>query len=347
MRIEELWQEMEAEAQTSNTSAWLTRFALSQSSQPLLVAMETSAKRRALLLPLPRVAIPGRRKWPRCRGLEIFSVLINSQSHLGVRLVDSACADVFAALAEDVAPRVAAAPDSRMAAAALLGRLRRWQKFLAAGSVGLSPEQQRGLYGELHTLHGHLIPGLGAEAAVTGWRAPRRTHQDFQVAAGAVEVKTTTAKQPQSVRVTSERQLDGSGIPALFLHVVVLDEREVETDRPVAGESLPDVVLTLRQQLQTTAAAAEVFEDRLLDVGYLEADAPRYENRRFTLRREHTFRVRPGFPRLVEANLPGGVGDVSYALSLAACESFTTSVDDMLAKLRLPVALRRRSQIQT
>ncbi len=280
MKIEELWQEMEAEIQAGNAPAWLMRFALPQPLQPLLVAIETSANRRTLLLPLTRVAIPGRRKWPRCRGLQVFSVRINGQSHLGVRLVDSSCADVFAALAEDVAPRVAAAPDPRVAAAALLSRLQRWQKFLAAGSIGLSPEQQRGLYGELHTLRGHLIPCLGAEASVTGWRAPRRTHQDFQVASGAVEVKTTTAKQPQSVRVTSERQLDGSGIPALFLHVVVLDEREVETDRPVAGESLPDVVLALRQQLQTTAAAAEVFEDRLLDVGYLEADAARYENRR-------------------------------------------------------------------
>lgn len=149
-----------------------------------------------------------------------------------------------------------------------------------------------------------------------------------------MEVKTTTAKQPQSVRVTSERQLDGTGIPALFLHVVVLDEREVETDRPMVGEGLPDIVRALRQQLQTTGATAEIFEDRLLDAGYLEADALRYANRRFTLRREQTFRVRRGFPRLVETNLPAGVGDVSYALSLSACEPFTTGVEEMVAKLR-------------
>jgi hypothetical protein len=34
-----------------------------------------------------------------------------------------------------------------------------------------------------------------------------------------VEVKTTAAKQPQSVRITSERQLDDTGVGALFLHV--------------------------------------------------------------------------------------------------------------------------------
>jgi hypothetical protein len=310
----------------------------------LLVALEASENRRALLLPLPKAAIPGRREWPQCRGLEIFSVVIAGQPHLGVRLRESSSADVFTALAEDVAPRVAATSDPQAAVAALLGRLRRWQKFLAAGMAGLSPEQQRGLYGELHTLRQYFLPCFGAETAVAAWRAPRRTHQDFQLASGAVEVKTTTAKQPQSVRITSERQLDQAGIPWLFLHVVVLDEREVEGVHNAVGEGLPDIVGVLRKQLQATAAAAETFDDRLLDVGYLEVDVPRYENRRFTLRREHTFRVKRGFPCLVEENLPTGVGDVSYALSLAVCEPFATSIEDMLAKLQEPPVLRHRTE---
>ena len=344
MRIEELWLELEREARAGGTSAWITRYALPRTSQPLLVALETSKNRRALLLPLPRVAIPGRREWPQCRGLEVFSIVIAGQPHLGVRLRESSCADVFTALAEDVAPRVTATSDPKAAVASLLARLRRWQKFLAAGTAGLSLERQRGLYGELHTLREHLLPRLGAEAAVAAWRAPRSTHQDFQLASGAVEVKTTTAKQPQSVRITSERQLDQAGIPSLFLHVVVLDEREVEGVHTSVGEGLPDIVCALRKQLQATAAAAEAFDDRLLDVGYLEVDAPRYENRRFTLRRERTFRVRRGFPCLVEENLPTGVGDVSYALSLAACEPFATNIEEMLATLQEPIALRRRSQ---
>lgn len=117
-----------------------------------------SENRRALLLPLPKAAIPGRREWPQCTGLQVLSVVIAGQP---------------------------------------------------------------------------------------------------QVASGAVEVKTTTAKQPQSVRITSERQLDQAGIPWLFLHVVVLDEREVEGVHDSVGESLPGIVAALRKQLQATAAAAE------------------------------------------------------------------------------------------
>ena len=159
-------------------------------------------------------------------------MVLGSQPHLGVRLRDPACADVFTALAEDVAPRVAAAGGAKQAAAELLGRLRRWQQFLTASHDELSVEAQRGLWGELHVLRTHLLPALGAAATVEGWKASAAAHQDFQFAGGAVEVKTTAAKQPQSVRITSERQLDDTGVGALFLHVVVVDEREV----PAGGQ---------------------------------------------------------------------------------------------------------------
>lgn len=330
MRIEELWRELEAEVKAGSASAWLIRFALPNPSQPLLVALDTVANQRALLLPMPKAVIPARHEWPDCRGLEVFSVALSGEAHLGVRLRDPACADVFTALAEDVAPRVAAVTDAHTAAVALLGRLRRWQKFLAAGTGGLSKEQQRGLYGELHTLRAHLLPGLGGAVAVVGWRAPQASHQDFQFAAGALEVKTTTAKQPQAVRITSERQLDDTGISALFVHVVILDEREVEPVAAGSGECLPEVISDLRSRLAGDAQVLELFDDRLLEVGYLNADVPRYEMRRFTLRQELTFKVKRGFPRLIESDLPAGVGDVSYDLSLAACGLFTVNVKTML-----------------
>lgn len=344
MRIEALWKELESEAKHGSNVSWLTRFALPQPAHPLLVALEVAVARRALLLPLPKAVIPLRRQWPNCRGLEIFSIALNGQPHLGVRLRDTANADVFTALADDVAPRVATAVSARAAAKALLDRLRHWQKFLAAGTAGLTVEQQRGLYGELHTLGIHLLPSLGV-SGVAGWRAPLATHQDFQFASGAIEVKTTSAKQPQAVQITSERQLDDTGIPSLFLHIVVVDEREVEGNVPGTGESLPGKVRCLRDALKSDACAAETFDDRLLDAGYLDADAPRYDGRRFTVRKEQTFKVHGGFPRLVERDLPIGVGDVGYAISLAACEPFKVPTATAVAAVSLGEGKKKRSKL--
>jgi len=342
MKIEELWEELENETQSGTANSWLIRFALPQPSQPLLVALETASKRRALLLALPKSALPSRQDWPVCRGLEIFAVALSGQPHLGVRLKDRTCADVFSSLAEDVAPRVAAAANPRAAAHALLGRLHRWQKFLNAGVMGLSPERQRGLYGELHTLHTHLLPAMDISAAITSWRAPLASHQDFQFSSGALEVKTTIAKQPQTVRITSERQLDNTGIPALFLHVVMLDEREVETGAGNVGQSLPSIVATLRSKLAGNPAALELFDDRLLETGYLDADAARYECRQFSLRRELSFLIRDKFPRLIEADLMTGIGDINYALALAACNPFVVQLKDMLETLKATKSGRRK-----
>lgn len=339
MKIEQLWQEMEAEAGAN--VVWLTRFARPQTGHPLLVALAQTTRARALLVPVSKTALPPRREWPVCRGLELVSVVLASQSHLGVQLRDPACADVFTALAEDLAPRVAAASSAKQAVTELLGRLRRWQQFLTASRDELSVEAQRGLWGELHVLRTHLLPVLGAAATVEGWKASAAAHQDFQFADGAVEVKTTAAKQPQSVRITSERQLDDTGVGALFLHVVVVDEREVPAGGTVPGQSLSAIIADIRIRLSTELITLTAFNDRLLDRGWLDAHAGRYEGRRWTVRGENTYQVRHGFPRLVEIDLPTGVGDVNFAVNLSACEPFAATVPVMLVALSQKNSRRR------
>jgi hypothetical protein len=343
MRIEELWLEMEREAGGATQPGWLTRFALPSPALPLLVALDLNGTRRALLLPVPINAVPARRDWPDCKGLEIFTVVIAGQPHLGVRLHDRSTADVFGALAEDVAPRVAQSGSPNLAASVLLGRLRRWQKFLEAGTAGLTPAEHRGLYGELHCLRKHLLAVLGPQA-VMGWRAPLATHQDFQYALAAVEVKTTAAKQPQMVRVTSERQLDTTGIRALFLHAVVVDERDVEEAVSGPGETLPGLIQYLREILGDESLLAEAFEDALLKAGYLNAHAEKYSNRRFAVRKELTFRIKEGFPAIVERDLPQGTGNVAYDLSLAACQPFSVDPTEMATEIALPPGPIRKMQ---
>jgi len=328
--IEQLWLELESEARAGTSGAWISRFALPESGNRLLVAIETSTNRRAVLLPLPSGTLPARRDWPHCRGLEVFALSINGVPNLGVRLNDDQFSDVFGTLAEDVARRVSNVPDDAAAAAAFVDRLRRWQKFLAARSASISVPEQRGLFGELLVMRNHVLREFGPEIAVRSWRAPQASHQDFQFPSASIEVKTTTEKQPQAVRITSERQLDGTGSGALFLIVVILDEREIEvSDEAMPGESLPDIVADLRER--TTGAPRLDFDDRLLDLGYLDAEAPRLSSRRFTLRNELAFRVHDSFPRILERELPMGVGNVSYDLSLAACQPFLTTADHMMS----------------
>lgn len=320
MKIDEIWRELETESGSEAT--WLTRHARPDTGYPMLVALEQATKTRAILLPVGKKDLPHRREWPECRGLELATMTLNSNQHLCVRLRESAFADVFSALAEDVAPRVGACNDAKRAASILMDRMHLWQSFLKSAGGGLSLENQKGLWGELHTLRAHMLPGRGATEAIAGWKGRAAAHQDFQFPDGAVEVKTTVAKQPLGIRITSERQLDDTGVGNLFLHVLVVDEREVPAADDGPGLSLPGLIAGIQKELAGEAVMLALFNDRLLEAGWLDAMAARYEGRRWALRAEHTYRVVEGFPRIVEAGLPPGIGDVSYAISLNACAAF-------------------------
>lgn len=331
MQIDKLWEAMEADSigGSAGASGWLLRLARPEAGCLVYVGLELSSRHRALLLRLPSVSLPRRRHWPQCRGLIPVAVTVRGITHFGVALKENRFADVFAALAEDLVRRVTEAGDAAAQTRAFLGQLARWQKFLSASLDGLSEQSQRGLWGELYFLREYLLPTIGT-GAVQGWKGGDRAHQDFQFDGYAFEVKTTLAKQPQVVRITNERQLDASTWKALFLNVVALDRRESN------GETLPEMVAMVRLMLAADPAAIEQFEDEILAVGYHDAHATRYAGHGYSVRAVGFFKVGPKFPCLVEADMPAGVGDANYALSVAACEPYRAQhaeIESILANI--------------
>jgi len=324
MTIDAQWAELERETRDRADAGWRLRLARPVSGHPLFVGVHGG--RRYLLLRSARGAIPPRATWPDCAGLELLAVELEGYAYFGVALREGRFADVFAALAEDLARRIEEGPATE-AVDVFAGQLARWRRFLAASTEGLGEEAQRGLWGELHFLLSVLLPTLGG-AAATGWKGPSAAHQDFQFPGAWIEVKTTLAKQPQAVRITSERQLDDTHAPALFLHVLMLEAVEG------GASTLPALVAHVRTALDAWPAAREVIEDALLAAGCLDLHAPRYAATGYAVRRTDTFRVGPGFPRIVESALPPGVGDASYKLSLAACTGFSVPLPALVAALQ-------------
>lgn len=327
--IERLWREMEGES----SSAWLMRLSRGEGRNPLVVALEPQQGARCFLLPVPLIVLPQRREWPECRGLEWLTVELNGIAHWGVRLRDKLCSEVFTALAQDLDCRLNLTENAEQAASELYGRLKLWQEFLKAWQDGLGLEAARGLWGELHFLQNSLLPAMKLEIAVRCWTAGTGAHQDFQFSTAAVEIKTTAAKQPQTVRITSERQLDETGTGALFLVVLIVDDREIATGGEAKGTSLPQMIESVRNTLSVSPPSLMLFNDLLLQRGWIDDLAPKHETRRLSIREELNFHVQPGFPRLIETDLPTGVGDVNYALSLPSCEPFRILRSNLLELL--------------
>jgi len=329
MKIEDVWRELESEA-TRTSGKWLTRLARPDPGTLLLVAVDGETGARTLLLPCSPDSLPPRGRWPVTNGLDVFRIALDGIEYVAVRLRDSSASAVFSALGQDIAERVSLQSTPAGALATALERIRRWQQFLSA-STELSPEAQRGLWAELHVLLNHLIPAVGAVAAAEAWQAASGAHQDFRFAGGAIEAKCTAGKPPPRVRVTSERQLDDCGVGLLFLHVVIVDERDVPSTPEVSGSTLPDIIEATRRAVSDDSAARALLDDRLLEAGWLDIRSPLYSSRRWAVRQELSFAVTDGFPRLTEKSLPTGIGSVSYELDLGSCADFSITTNRMIS----------------
>ena len=166
---------------------------------------------------------------------------------------------------------------------------------------------------------------MDASSAVTAWRGPLGAPKDFEVARVAIEAKTRRGGATPSVSITSESQLDESGVDSLFLHVVELDEAPMDGNQ---GVTLHDVAERIRGRLHTVEPGSTgILETRLSAAGYRMEDD--YSGHRWLEGATRIYLVSGNFPRIISGEVRSGVSSVRYSVSLADCEPFATSVSDL------------------
>jgi hypothetical protein len=290
---------------------------------------------RFMTIGFPSGAVPaGGLDLPRFRSLSLSAGFEDEAGHGTVYAVTLEAQferdnDVFTSLVQDVVTVTSEADDAEAAARAFQFRLGQWQRLLQRDRrSGLTDEEQRGLYGELCVLQDQVLPLLLPLEAVQAWTGPEGTAKDFQFPGGvALEVKTSLARPPHEIRIANERQLDDTGLEALFLLF-----RLLEVHRG-SGETLPHRVERLRKALSPAPAARALLDERLEDYGYFDVHAVQYREAGYVPRSAHLYGVRDGFPRITGASLPAGVGGVSYVVSAAACAPFELPLHQLPAAL--------------
>ncbi|MHB9853646.1 PD-(D/E)XK motif protein [Streptomyces krungchingensis] len=323
---EEAWHELESPQETPGRSSLRLH---PESPLDIFLTVSHPGRQRMLVLRTDaRSADPVIRsvgRLPRAAGIEMnLSAVSRLEYELQVVLTTNELREVFNPLVADVADTVRAASAAPEALIAAVERFGRWQDLLRTVSRdGLSAEARRGLHGELLVLNNILMASPSQSEAVEAWTGPTGSNQDFQLPEVAIETKASIAKRPRSIRIASERQLDDTGTPALLLTLALLDER-----RGGSGESLNQQVDEIRRQLANPAARAR-FDGLLIQAGYLPGHRDLYDEPRYTLRELRFWHVREGFPRLVESDLPEGVGDCTYHVSASGLDAYRATADEV------------------
>lgn len=229
--------------------------------------------------------------------------------------------DIFLSLCEVLLVDLRQAASSAEALAVVLGHLRRWKAFMANRNRRLlTPEEVRGLIAELCFLKAIYSGPMSSIDAVSSWLGPEAVHQDFVFSDSAVEVKSLLSRDPSTIRISSENQLE-----TVQGHLFLVAYHLLED--PGNGVSLNELVSETVSELQG-AEAVEQLHRKLANIGYaylLEYDTPRFQ-----VGDVLPYRVVDPFPRLVRSSLPTGVVRVGYQIQLEHIADFRCALEEVL-----------------
>ncbi len=238
------------------------------------------------------------------------------------RQVDS---DLFYTLCKSLFHSLREVHRPDVALSVTIQHLKRWRTFLSGqNSRILTIQEYRGLFAELVFLGKLLAAGLSSTAAVMAWTGPEWMHQDFIYSGRAVEVKALSSADRNTVRISSEDQLE-SIEEKLYLLTLTLRESR---DNPVAL-SLNALVTHIRDLLQ--GESLESFDSKLAATGYVPHHE--YETPKLAATNKKTYLVEKDFPKVVRSMLPAGVTSVSYQLELEKIEPFSCTFETLLEAL--------------
>lgn len=245
------------------------------------------------------------------------------RDYVALACLDANHVDTFAALCAEVVVELDRSSDD--AREIVRRTVRHWRRFWAVPRGGLSRQECLGLFGELWFLE----RWLGARIGVGRWTGADASRHDFQWSAASVEIKTTAVAARGQARhvVHGLDQLDDPETGQLYVFSLQV------ADDDLAGNTLPRQVERIEDQLRETRDLLDDFREKLSGRGFSPGDTDRYDFR-WRIVAEELYEVREGFPRLTRrsfpSGVPAGVGEVSYAVDMAACAAFlvATSPDN-------------------
>lgn len=234
--------------------------------------------------------------------------------------------DLFFSLCGSLVESLISVVRADAALSVALTHIRRWKAFLAGRNARLlSHEEMRGLFAELTFLRQIMTEKSDELLAVSAWTGADRVQQDFVFADCAVEVKSLSGTDRNTIRISSEDQLD-SILDDLFLVALRLGET---TDSDHAS-SLNALVQRIEDEL-IQADTIEEFSRKLAAYGY--TPLPEYDKPNFIVTGSEAFRVAEGFPRITRSGLPEGVSRVKYQIELEHLAPFRCAFNEVLGEV--------------
>ena len=202
----------------------------------------------------------------------------------------------------------------------------KWRQFFKRDNeIIMSENKQQGLFSELVLLE-KIIIKYGPKA-VFSWTGCEKEQHDFYIGNNAIEVKSSSKRQPYQIEISSEYQLDKVDIAGnLLLYSLFVKKSKVD------GENICDIIHRIEGLLQEEVSCINEFKNKLFLAGYLEGMREFYTYY-FRKREVKIFDVTDDFPCISRRNIMIGINNVKYSLSVDKCEGFEINEEEFWTRL--------------
>ncbi|MEI6680086.1 MAG: PD-(D/E)XK motif protein [Mariniphaga sp.] len=250
-----------------------------------------------------------------------------NKKELVIILLENELSEIFIYFIEDIIVALKDISNQEDALLAITQKVNYWKKLFSkfTGDL-LTPQQQRGLYGELYFLN-LLLENFNADRMViSGWQAPNGANQDFYYSGTAIEVKTSKSNNP-SIKISNEFQLDVTGLSNLYLAFYKLNEY------PGTQNSLAEIISNIRNRISTDKELVNVFNDKLESLGITTETESEYNNQSFIIRDEKYYLITPEFPKITRETIDKAIFGVSYEIVPIECVDYEQTLNTIISEI--------------
>lgn len=202
----------------------------------------------------------------------------------------------------------------------------KWKQFFKIhNQLVMADVRQQGLYAELIFLKKMI--GENGDKALNYWSGCNFETHDFYIKGNAIEVKSSSSNDGNSVVISNEFQLDINDVSER-LYLMFISLRKSLSD----GQTLPSIIEEIINMLEESSEI-EMLEQKLFKYGYL-LRRPELYIYGFRIRDVKYYEIGSDFPNITKGNLNNAISNVSYKLNLSKCDKFSVSEEYIIEKLK-------------
>lgn len=236
---------------------------------------------------------------------------------ISLSLINNDYEDMFLLFCGDIIESSREIRNKDKAAKFVVTRYREWKEMLANSRNDLlSPEEIKGLLGEMYILDNELMKKHGPEKSALSWTGPKAAHQDFILDDTWYEVKTVSSGK-EEVKISSIEQLDCQNDGKL---IVVFADKTSRTN--VNAINLNLVYMKILAQLMDDDIKVE-FSNMLLKYGYYPRAEYEDVDYIFEVKGVRHYLVTELFPCFRRKNIPTDITKANYYISLPAIKDYS------------------------